>query len=573
MSSVLVVGLALAGLLLGYVFYSRLVARWIGLDYEQKTPAVEMHDGVDYVAARHWTILFGHHFASIAGAAPIIGPVIACLYWGWLPALLWIVIGGVFFGAVHDFAALTLSVRNRGVSIAAFSESVLGKGARVVFSIFVALALILVVAVFAAVAGKTLADSPEVVLPTFGLIGVAFIIGFLVYRTKLPLILSTLIGTVLLAALLVGGKFVRIELAVDDPARWWTAALLLYAMVAAVLPVTVLLQPRDHLSAILLFFGMLFGFVGLCISQPAIRSPALVSFSTAKGWMWPMLLVVIACGALSGFHSLVASGTTSKQLARARDARVIGYGAMILESALAVLAVAAVTAGLYWKSAPTGAEGLVYQDLMREGGWIRTFGVGYGEVTRPIFGGLGYMVGVILLNAFVMTTLDSATRITRYIFGELLGDAFHLRVFRNRYATTLLVGVLAGALALGNWQAIWPVFGSSNQLIAAMVLIIVSVYLMRRGRRHAFTAIPAIIMLITTIAALAYNAHDFVAGGKYFLATIAIVLILLAFFVAWTAISAVRQTRRRVEEEKAPSLAPAGPASDGAGRPETDPMP
>jgi carbon starvation protein len=531
MSSLVIAAVSLICLALGYIFYGRFVAKWIGIDYDQKTPAVEMEDGVDYVPAKHWTILFGHHFASIAGAAPIIGPVIACLFWGWLPSLIWIVIGGIFFGAVHDFISLTLSIQNKGISVVSLTESILGKTARVIFSIFVALALILVVAVFAALAGKTLASTPQVVLPTFGLVGVAVLVGALVYKTQIHLAISSLIGGILLVGLILAGYYLPITLPVSSPDKWWTIILLIYGMVAAVLPVTVLLQPRDHLAAIVLFFGLLAGFVGLAITNPVMKSPAIASFKTIQGGMWPMMMVVVACGALSGFHSLVASGTTSKQLPTMKDARKIGFGGMILESVLAVLAVIAVAAGLYWKSVPAGESGYTFQACMEGGNVIGTFGRGYGELTSPIFLGVGYLVGITMLKTFIMTTLDSATRITRYIFTELLGDAFNIKLFRNRYATTGLIGILAGWLALTNWQAIWPVFGSSNQLIAAMVFIIASVYLLTHNRRVLFAAVPAVIMLLTTITALIYKTIQFLSGGKYALGVISIILVLLAFFV------------------------------------------
>ena len=545
MSSLVIAAISLICLALGYIFYGRVVARWIGIDYNQKTPAVEMEDGVDYVPVKHWSILFGHHFASIAGAAPIIGPVIACLFWGWLPSLIWIVVGGVFFGAVHDFISLTLSLKNKGLSVVSLTESILGKTARIVFSIFVALALILVVAVFAALAGKTLAITPQVVLPTFGLVGVAVLVGIMVYKTRIHLAISSLIGGILLVGLIIAGYYLPITLPVSNPDKWWTIILLLYGMVAAVLPVTVLLQPRDHLAAIVLFFGLLAGFVGLAITHPVMKSPAIASFKTIQGSMWPMMMVVIACGALSGFHSMVASGTTSKQLARMKDARKIGFGGMILESVLSVLAVLAVAAGLYWKAVPAGESGYTFQACMEGGNVIGAFGRGYGELTSPIFLGVGYLIGITMLKTFIMTTLDSATRITRYIFTELLGDAFNIKLFRNRYATTLLIGILAGWLALTNWQAIWPVFGSSNQLIAAMVFIIASVYLLTHNRRVLFAVVPAVIMLLTTITALIYKTIEFLSGGKYALGVISIVLVLLAFFVAIKGFLVFKATGRK----------------------------
>ena len=548
MNSLLVAGVAVLLLLLGYIFYSRKVEQWIGLDDNQITPAVEINDGVDYVPAKHWTILFGHHFASIAGAAPIIGPVIACLFWGWLPALIWIVVGGILFGAVHDFVALVMSLRHQGKSITTVTESVMGKTAKVLFGAFALLALILVVAVFAAVAGKTLASTPQVVIPTFGLILVALVVGFLMYRVQLPVLLCSLIGVVLLFGLIVAGYYLPISLPVANPTRWWTVILLIYGMIASVTPVTMLLQPRDHLAGAVLYLGMFFGFFGLILTRPEMKAPAYISFVTTKGWMWPMLLVTVACGALSGFHSLVASGTTSKQVRRMSDARVIGYGAMILESALAVLAVIAVTAGLYWKSAPEGLEGFVFQDVFEKGGWIKAFGTGYGRLTSVFFGvgGLGALVGITMLKTFIMTTLDTAMRITRYLCNELLGETLGIGPMKNKYVAVAFVGVSSGWLALGNWKAIWPVFGAANQLVASLVLIVASVYLLMRKRNFLFTAIPAGIILVTTIAALGYQAYDFTTAEQPNrpLAVVSVILIFLAIFLVYTALAVVARVRK-----------------------------
>ncbi|MHC4685455.1 MAG: carbon starvation CstA family protein, partial [Planctomycetota bacterium] len=538
----------------GYIFYSRKVKQWIGLDDNQITPAVEINDGVDYVPAKHWTILFGHHFASIAGAAPIIGPVIACLYWGWVPALVWIVVGGVFFGAVHDFVALVLSLRHKGKSITTVTESVMGKTSKILFGTFALLALILVVAVFAALAGKTLATTPKVVVPTFGLVLVALIVGILMYRVQLPVLLCSLIGVTLLFGLIVTGYYLPISLPVANPTSWWTVILLIYGMIASVTPVTMLLQPRDHLAGAVLYIGMFLGFFGLILTGPEMKAPAVISFATTKGWMWPMLFVTVACGALSGFHSLVSSGTTSKQVKRMSDARPIGYGAMIMESALAVLAVIAVTAGLYWKNGPEGSEGLVFQDVSANGNWIKAFGTGYGRLTSVFFGvgGLGALVGITMLKTFIMTTLDTATRITRYICNELLGETLGIHIMKNKYAAVTLVGVLAGALALGNWRAIWPLFGAANQLIASLVLIVASVYLLMRNRNFAFTAVPAAIMLVTTIAALAYEAYSFATAEKpnFLLAVIAVILIFLAVFLAYTALVTVVRARKNIAQQE-----------------------
>ena len=329
-------------------------------------------------------------------------------------------------------------------------------------------------------------------------------------------------------------------------------------MIASVTPVTLLLQPRDHLAGAVLYIGLFFGFFGLILTRPDMQAPAYISFATGKGWLWPMLFVTVACGAISGFHSLVSSGTTSKQIKRMSDARPIGYGAMILESVLAVLAVVAVTAGLYWTSAPDGNKGLVFQDVFRDGGWIKAFGMGYGQLTKVFFGtSLGALVGITMLKTFIMTTLDSATRITRYMCNELLGETLGISVMKNKYVAVALVGVSSGALALGNWKAIWPVFGAANQLVASLVLIVASVYLLVRKRNYLFTAIPAGIMLVTTIAALAHQAYGFATaeGDKrsMLLAVVSVVLIFLAIFLAYTALVAVANARKTDGPQEATS--------------------
>ena len=235
-----------------------------------------------------------------------------------------------------------------------------------------------------------------------------------------------------------------------------------------------------------------------------------------------------------------------------RDARVIGYGAMIMESALAILAVMAVAAGLYWKSAPDGAEGLVYQELTKGGNWIKAFGAGYGQLTKVFFGGLGTLVGITMLKTFIMTTLDTATRITRYLCNELLGETLGIKIMKNKYVAVLFVGVLSGALALGNWKAIWPIFGASNQLIASLVLIVASVYLLTRNRKFLFTAVPAVVMLVTTIGALVYKTYSFITAEKanIMLATISVILIILAIFLSVTGLVSDMRARAAIAAQR-----------------------
>jgi carbon starvation protein len=533
MNALILAVAALFVFIFGYRIYGRLLGRLFDVDPDKRTPAHAHCDGRDYVPAKHWLILFGHHFASIAGAGPILGPVIAVVIWGWGPAVLWIFLGSIFIGGVHDFSSLMISIREQGKSIANVAEHALSKKARFFFSIFLWLTLVLVIAVFAASAAKTLSTTPHVVIPTVGLILVAVVVGLLTYRFNVNLAVSTVIGVVLLFGLIVLGYHVP----VNASFHFWLFCLLGYAFIASVLPVNILLQPRDYIASFVLFFGLLFGYIGLFITRPNIKVPFYIQWQGTPGDLWPMMFVVIACGAISGFHSLVASGTTAKQLASEKDARKIGYGAMLAEGLLAVLAILAVGAGLYWKGGPPG---LVYPELMEGGNWIRTFGTGYGEIVKPLFGALGMLIGITMLKTFIMTTLDSATRITRYIGEELFGDTLGLRIFKNPYFNTLVIILFALWLSLGSWQAIWPVFGAANQLVASLALFVVTVWLLSRNKPIRYSIYPALFMLVTTIAALLYQLVHFFKQGKAGLGAIAVVLIILALFMVREVICVVR---------------------------------
>ncbi len=561
----------------GYFFYGRIIEKVWAVDPDRKTPAHEFTDGVDYVPARHWTVLFGHHFASIAGAGPIIGPVIAAAMWGWLPALLWIIIGSIFVGAVHDFSALILSLRHQGRSIGDVAESVIGYRTKMLLCSFLWLTLVLVIAVFAAVAGNTLASKPQVVIPTFGLIPVAYLVGLMLYRWKLNQIAATLIGVSCLFALIYWGYHVPVDIkqlgqlsqsvlintAGQNVGAWiivrlvycynilgqaagvWTIVLLIYAYIASVMPVNILLQPRDYIATFVLYFGLLFGFLGLLITRPLMNAPAFISYQAKGGPLWPMMFVIVACGAVSGFHSLIAAGTTSKQLALKKDARKIGYGAMILEGVLALLAMICVTAGLYWVKTEGVGDNLVYPLLMKKNNWILAFGEGYGQITKPLFGVFGTLIAITTLKTFVMTTLDSATRIGRYVTEELLDGLVRQkdteRKPANRYLATVFIIVPAMFLALGAWKNIWPVFGAANQLVAALALLVATVWLKRKGKKYWYTAVPTILMFITTIAALLYKIKEFWPARKM-LALVGVILLGLAFLVIKDAIAAMRRT-------------------------------
>ena len=507
----------------GYFTYGRLAARIFGVSDANPTPAVSKHDGVDYVPAKNWAVLFGHHFSSIAGAGPIVGPIVALGIWGWLPALAWVLAGTVFAGGVHDLGSLVLSLRRGGSSISEASEALVSRWARVMFSVFVLLALVLVVAVFAVLAAESMVTVPGVIPPAVGLIPVAVLVGLLLYRTRTPSWLGTLVGFLSILGLLFLGVIWKFP---TGPAWIWLAGLLVYAFFASVLPVQYLLQPRDYISAFLLFAGLLLGYIGIFVSHPRINAPAFLGFLPREGPMWPLLFVTVACGAISGFHSLIASGTTSKQLARELHAQRIGYGAMVGEGLLSLMVIVMVAA------LGAGAAGNP----------ITLFGKAY-DLSVPFLGGYAGAFGVIILNAFILTTLDTATRIARYVFSELTG-------LRNRWLATGIVIAPAALLAFtGSWKAIWPLFGSANQLTAALALLVITSWLLATRRPCWLTLLPAIFMLFTTIAALVWQAWAFsrslFSNPGVNSVLLAITFLLLGLSVAMSAMTFASWAKRR----------------------------
>lgn len=513
-----VIGLLLFGL--AYKFYAGFLERLFDVDAKRKTPAYRLQDGVDYVPAKNWLILFGHHFASIAGAGPVIGPVIAAVLWGWLPALLWIVVGSIFIGGVHDFSSLMISIRNDGRSIADISEVVISRRARIIFSTFVLLALILVVAVFIYFCAKTFVDEPKIVLPSLGLIPVAVIVGWLIYRRNFNTTLATVFGLTCLLALIFWGDVLPIILA-KNGMLIWSIVLIVYCYIASITPVNILLQPRDYLSSFLLFFSVGLGFAGVLFSRPRIIEPAVISWNTSEGSLWPMLFVTVACGAISGFHALIAGGTTSKQIASELHAKKVGYGAMVAEGLVAVLAVLAVVSLRFFD------KSINLTSLLKDLGPVGLFGKGFGALSKGIVGRFGVYIAIMTLNAFILTTLDTATRITRYILEELTP-------IKNKYLSTLIILILAAMLAIsGKWNKIWPAFGASNQLVAALTLLVISSWLLSKGKAIRFTLIPAAIMLLTTVAALLVSMVHYLHTKDFLLFSISGLLIVLALLLSF----------------------------------------
>ena len=542
---------------IGYCFYAgRLDSELIQPDEAQATPAVEKNDGVDYVPSKP-LVLFGHNFASIAGAGPVIGPIIAMHHFGWAITLVWILLGNVFIGAVHDYLTLMVSVRNRGSSIADIAESTMGYRAKAVFAIFLILAMLLVIAVFGVVAAKTLIAQPEMVFPTFAIIPVSMILGWCIYKKNLNLqMVSTIAVLAVVLNIYIGFK-TPISLPEEgvmgfSPLIFWFVILMIYAGIASILPVQTLLQPRDYLSTYILFGSMALAILGLLWVGPELNTPAWRgAMSEEQGPVWPMLFVLVACGAVSGFHSLVAGGTTSKQLATEIQGKIISYGGMLSEGVVAVVTVLLVGGGLYWV-APQGSgidmTQLGFRETLQSGGWILAFGNGFGNIVNQMLPFLSFtfasMIAVLALNTFVLTTLDTAVRITRFLVQESLGEK--IPTFKNKYAVTTTVVFVAYLIgATDGWQKIWPIFGATNQLIAAVALFVVATWLMAVKKPTQYVLYPAIFMVITTIGALSWQAYRFLTAAQpnLFLGLTAIVLIGLAMFVGNEGMQALRGKR------------------------------
>jgi len=544
----------------GYKYYAgRLDREVIQPDNSLSTPAVLQGDGIDFVESKP-LVLFGHNFASIAGAGPVIGPIVAMHYFGWAVTLAWILIGNVFIGAVHDYLALMVSVRNRGSSIADIAEKTMGIRAKSVFSIFLVLAMLLVIAVFGVVAAKTLIAQPQMVVPTFAIIPISIALGWFIYYRNADLTVASIIAVAgVILSIYFGFQF-PIELAENgviglSPLMFWFVVLMIYAAVASVLPVNILLQPRDYLSTYILFGSMGLAVLALLWIHPELHTPAYRGgFSEEQGPVWPMLFVLVACGAVSGFHSLVAGGTTSKQLAVESQGKSIAYGGMLTEGVVAVVTVLLVSGGLYWVAPASGGidmNTLGFRETLQSGGWILAYGHGFGNLVHQMLPFLSFtfasMIAVLALNTFVLTTLDSAVRITRFIVQESVGQRIVL--FKNKYICTVLVIFFSYLIgSTDGWQKIWPIFGATNQLIAAVALFVIATWLMAMGKPTKFALYPAIFMIVTTIGALVWQSYRFYSQPEpnIFLGTAAVLLIILALFVGYEGMATLRGQKEKL---------------------------
>ncbi|AZT91330.1 carbon starvation protein A [Caldicellulosiruptor changbaiensis] len=530
---------------LAYWLYGGWQEKLYNLDNNNKTPAYELYDGIDYVPT-HPMILLGHHFSSIAGAGPIVGPIAAASMFGWLPAYLWIVIGSIFFGGVQDMGAIVGSIRHKGLSVGELINRYIGKRGKALFNAFAWSALVLLIASFLQLAAVSFAGDPAVAFTAVLYIVVAVIFGLLVYRFNLSLGWATLI----MLPFVVGGIFwgnysewVQSVFKLD--VNTWQWILIVYICAASVLPVWLLLQPRDYLSSWFLYFAVFVATIGILFGGS--RYP--VKLDAFKGWyagdgnyLWPILFITIACGAISGFHSLVGSGTTAKQLKNEKDAKFIGYGGMLLEGLVAIIAVITV---IMAGKILSPAKGLPANPQY-------TFGVGFAKFWSLL--GLpekvGISFGMFTVNTFILTTLDTATRLGRYQFQELTSGKVekYTATLITVLAAVVLVFIKSGETPI--WKLIWPVFGSANQLTAGLALLGITAYIIKALKKPAwFTSLPMVFMIVTTLAALVLLVKTNLSGPTLPLGIVSIILIVLAVWLMVEGYLALIKKRTKEEED------------------------
>jgi carbon starvation protein len=514
-------------LYLAYRFYGVFLVKRCGIDDSRPTPAETMQDGVDYVPTRS-SVVFGHHFSSIAGSGPIVGPILAALYFGWGPAWIWIIVGSVFIGGVHDFGSMLMSVRNKGQSIATTSRNLVGSMTGRLFIVFVLFALIYVLVVFIDLTANTFANRPSVATASGWFVLAALAFGFMVARTRLTFAKAIILFVPITFLGLAVGHFLPAP-AIDK--NTWLVIVMVYAGIAAVMPVHLLLQPRDFLSSFFLYAVLISGVVGVLIGLPAIEAPIFkgwINESASPVYLMPALFITIACGACSGFHSIVASGTTSKQIRKESDIRKIGYGGMLVEGLLATLSLGTIAV-----LSATDFNAMTARDP------ISIFATGIGKILSP-FGLNDALVrdfALLAVSTFLLTTLDTCTRLCRFLVEEL----FEWRSSNSRYLGTILVLIPPAFLVFQTyngqpaWKATWPLFGSTNQLLAALALVTFAVFLRTNKIKSGFVLVPAIAMLIMPLVALSFMAFDAAQdqGWMNVISIASVTMLVLGVFVSY----------------------------------------
>jgi len=543
MNSLWLILIGIAAFVIAYIGYGSWLAKQWGIDNKRETPAHTKYDGIDYVPTKA-PILLGHHFASIAGAGPITGPIQAAVF-GWVPVFLWVIIGSIFVGGVQDFGSLFASIRHEGKSIGQIIEDNIGRTGKKLFIGFAWLTLLLVIAAFTDICAKTFTSVPQAGTASLLFIVLAVLFGYFVYRKGAPLWISTIVGVALLFFCVWIGYVAPLTFSANAATNIiiWDIILLIYISVASIVPVWILLQPRDYLNSFLLYAMLAGAVIGIIVMRPALQLVPFAGFAPSTGnFLFPMLFVTVACGAISGFHSLISSGTTSKQLDKESDAKLIGYGAMLIEGTLAIVSICA--AG-YFATAK-------YGELMKSGGPNTVFALGCADFMAVI--GVPVDIGKIFvslaLSAFALTSLDTATRIGRFIFQEFF-EKFDAQgkpeksILTNRYFATIVTVVPGGILAFMGYSKIWPIFGSANQLLAALALLGLSSFLIKMGKNAKMILVPMVFMFVVTFSALILVIKNNLATQNYMLLVIAAALFILAIILvaeAWKVFSGKRDT-------------------------------
>ncbi len=511
MNSIFLIVMAIVIFVVAYLTYGRYLAKAWGIDPNRKTPAHELEDGVDYCPAKT-PVLMGHHFSSIAGAGPINGPIQAAFF-GWVPCFLWIVIGGIFFGAVQDFGSIFVSIRHEGKSLGEVIEDNIGHKSRVLFTVFAWLVLLLVIAAFADIVANSFTGSAangSVATASMLFIVLAIGFGFAVYRKNASMVVASIVGVILLAGWVAIGLAFPIEL----PKTFWIIFVFVYIMIASVTPVWILLQPRDYLSSFLLYFMMIAAVIGIFGAHPAIQIPAFVDFKVGNNYLFPTLFITIACGAISGFHSLIGSGTTSKQLDNEKNALMVGYGSMLIECVLAVIsliAVATLTSDGQFAAAGYSSPTVVFATAIS--GFFAQLGLSEGAVSAT------YTIIALAVSCFCLTSLDTGTRLGRFMFQELFAGTEVGKKLKldNMYVATVITALCGFALCLAGYAKVWPLFGACNQLVAVPAFLAIGTYLKKQGRNNKMLYIPIIFMSCATLVSLCFsfknNLTALIAGG------------------------------------------------------------
>jgi len=541
MNGIELILIALLMYIVAYRLYGGFITKRLEVNNNKETPSHTMYDGVDYCPAKA-PVLLGHHFASIAGAGPIVGPVIAAGF-GWLPVYLWVVLGAIFIGGVHDYSSIVASVRHQSKSIGYIIQSYIGINGKKLFLIFAWSTLILVIAVFTIIVADTFTHIPSAGTSSILFMILAVLFGIALYRLKVKLWIATLLGVILLFLSIPAGNLFPIQLS----AFYWQILLLIYIFIASVTPVWILLQPRDYLNSFFLYALMIGGLVGIFFAAPTINIPAFNSFSLDKvGYLFPALFVTVACGAISGFHSIVGSGTTAKQLNKETDGRIVGYGGMLIEGMLAVLSLVAVASMVNEE----------FINILITKGPVPAFSLGVARFIHaiPFFNfsiESAQTFTALAVSAFALTSLDTATRLARFMFQEYFEHQENKEksFITNRYVSTGITVAFGAALTFsGQTMSIWPVFGSANQLLAALALLALTVWIANLKKGFLFVLIPMLFMFAVTLTALGMLVYQNFIATNFTLSIISVLLFILAVLLGIKAYSVLTNGKELSKE-------------------------